>query len=150
MGDRLNMALRPTRPTSPDHVQSLKRDQIHLKTRTALTPHHSSLALHQPPPLDTTTQTGPNSAPSQGSDPPSTDAMLLSWAGSVGSARAVSSACAAGRLAPDKTRTVHLDEGFDFLGFTIRRQRKRGTTKHYVYTTPSNKTIQKVKDKGED
>jgi RNA-directed DNA polymerase len=50
-------------------------------------------------------------------------------------------------LAPDKTRTVHLDEGFDFLGFTIRRQRKRGTTKHYVYTTPSTKAIQKVKDK---
>jgi RNA-directed DNA polymerase len=51
------------------------------------------------------------------------------------------------RLAPDKTRTVHLNEGFDFLGFTIRRQRKRGTTKHYVYTTPSTKVIQKVKDK---
>jgi RNA-directed DNA polymerase len=51
------------------------------------------------------------------------------------------------RLAPEKTRTVHIDEGFDFLGFTIRRQRKRGTTKHYVYTTPSNKAIQKVKDK---
>jgi RNA-directed DNA polymerase len=51
------------------------------------------------------------------------------------------------RLAPEKTRTVHLDEGFDFLGFTIRRQRKRGTTKHYVYTTPSKKAIQKVKDK---
>jgi RNA-directed DNA polymerase len=51
------------------------------------------------------------------------------------------------RLAPDKTRTVHLDEGFDFLGFTIRRQRKRGTTKHYVYTTPSKTAIQKVKDK---
>jgi RNA-directed DNA polymerase len=50
-------------------------------------------------------------------------------------------------LAPDKTRTVHLDEGFDFLGFTIRRQRKRGTTKHYVYTTPSKKAIQKVKNK---
>lgn len=51
------------------------------------------------------------------------------------------------RLAPDKTRTVHLDEGFDFLGFTIRRLRKRGTNKHYVYTTPSKKAIQKVKDK---
>jgi RNA-directed DNA polymerase len=56
----------------------------------------------------------------------------------------VSSACAAGRLAPDKTGTVHLDEGFDFLGFTIRRQRKRGMTAHYVYPTPSNKAIQKV------
>jgi hypothetical protein len=38
------------------------------------------------------------------------------------------------RLAPEKTRTVHIDEGFDFLGHTIRRLRKRGTSKHYVYT----------------
>ena len=51
------------------------------------------------------------------------------------------------RLAPDKTRTVHIDEGFDFLGFHIRRMRKRGTQKYYVYTTPSRKAIQKVKDK---
>ena len=41
------------------------------------------------------------------------------------------------RLAPEKTRVVHIDEGFDFLGFHIRRMRKRGTNKHYVYTTPS-------------
>jgi hypothetical protein len=39
------------------------------------------------------------------------------------------------RLAPEKTRVVHIDEGFDFLGFHIRRMRKRGTNKHYVYTT---------------
>jgi RNA-directed DNA polymerase len=51
------------------------------------------------------------------------------------------------RLAPEKTRTVHIDEGFDFLGFQIRRMRKRGTNKHYVYTKPSKKSIQKVKDK---
>jgi RNA-directed DNA polymerase len=51
------------------------------------------------------------------------------------------------RLAPDKTRVVHIDEGFDFLSFTIRRQRKRGTQKHYVYTKPSRKAIQAVKDK---
>jgi RNA-directed DNA polymerase len=50
------------------------------------------------------------------------------------------------RLAPEKTRTVHIDEGFDFLGFHIRRMRKRGTQKYYVYTTPSKKAIQKVKD----
>jgi RNA-directed DNA polymerase len=50
------------------------------------------------------------------------------------------------RLAPEKTRTVHINEGFDFLGFHIRRMRKRGTNKHYVYTTPSKKAIQKVKD----
>jgi len=40
------------------------------------------------------------------------------------------------RLAPEKTRTVHIDEGFDFLGHTIRSLRKRGTSKHYVYTKP--------------
>ena len=33
------------------------------------------------------------------------------------------------RLSPDKTRVVHIDEGFDFLGFHIRRMRKRGTQK---------------------
>jgi hypothetical protein len=51
------------------------------------------------------------------------------------------------RLAEEKTRIVHIDEGFDFLGFTIRRMRKRGTSKHYVYTVPSKKAIQAVKDK---
>ena len=51
------------------------------------------------------------------------------------------------RLSPEKTRVVHIDEGFDFLGFHIRRMRKRGTDKQYVYTTPSRKAIQAVKDK---
>ena len=51
------------------------------------------------------------------------------------------------RLAPEKTRVVHIDEGFDFLGFNIRRMRKRGTQKHYVYTKPSRKAIQAIKDK---
>src|SRR5713101_8633360 len=51
------------------------------------------------------------------------------------------------RLSPEKTRVVHIDEGFDFLGFPVRRMRKRGTSKHYVYTTPSRKSIQSIKDK---
>ena len=51
------------------------------------------------------------------------------------------------RLAPEKSRTVSIDEGFDFLGHTIRRLRKRGTNKHYVYTKPSKKAIQAIKDK---
>src|SRR5207253_3512921 len=51
------------------------------------------------------------------------------------------------RLSPEKTRVVHIDEGFDFLGFNIRRMRKRGTSKQYVYTTPSRKSIQSIKDK---
>ena len=29
------------------------------------------------------------------------------------------------RLSPEKTRVVHIDEGFDFLGFHIRRMHKR-------------------------
>jgi RNA-directed DNA polymerase len=51
------------------------------------------------------------------------------------------------QLAPEKTRVVHIQEGFDFLGFTIRQMRKRGTSKHYVYTKPSQKAIQAAKDK---
>ncbi|MEV4167364.1 group II intron reverse transcriptase/maturase [Nonomuraea dietziae] len=54
------------------------------------------------------------------------------------------------RLSPDKTRVVHIDEGFDFLGFHIRRQRKRGTQKYYVYTKPSKRAIQAIKDKVKD
>ena len=41
---------------------------------------------------------------------------------------------------------VHIDEGFDFLGFTIRRMRKRGTAKEYVYTVPSRKSVQAIRD----
>jgi RNA-directed DNA polymerase len=51
------------------------------------------------------------------------------------------------QLAPDKTRVVHIDEGFDFLGFHIQRMRKRGTQKHYVYTISSKKAIRSIKDK---
>lgn len=51
------------------------------------------------------------------------------------------------RLSPTKTRVVHIDEGFDFLGFHIRRMRKRGTRKSYVYTVPSAKAIAAIKDK---
>ena len=51
------------------------------------------------------------------------------------------------RLAPEKTAVVHIDEGFDFLGHHIRRQRKRGTSKYCVYTKPSKKAIQSIKGK---
>ena len=50
-------------------------------------------------------------------------------------------------LAPDKTRVAHIDEGFDFLGFHIRRMHKRGTQKRYVYTIPSRKAIRSIMDK---
>jgi RNA-directed DNA polymerase len=41
------------------------------------------------------------------------------------------------RLSEAKTRIVHLDEGFDFLGFRIQRHRKRGSTRRHLYTYPS-------------
>ncbi|UUU24622.1 group II intron maturase-specific domain-containing protein [Streptomyces sp. DSM 40750] len=50
------------------------------------------------------------------------------------------------RLSAEKTRVVHIDDGFDFLGHHIRRQRKRGTNKRYVYTRPSKKAVQAIKD----
>ena len=49
------------------------------------------------------------------------------------------------RLSPAKTRVVHIDDGFDFLGFHIRRMRKRGSNKWFVYTTPSTKAIAAIK-----
>jgi RNA-directed DNA polymerase len=49
------------------------------------------------------------------------------------------------RLSDGKTRIVHLDEGFDFLGFRIQRQPKRGTSKHVVYTYPSKQALAAVK-----
>jgi RNA-directed DNA polymerase len=52
------------------------------------------------------------------------------------------------RLAPEKTQVVHIEhEGFTFLGFDIRRMRKRGSSKYHVYTTPSKKAIASIKGK---
>ena len=42
---------------------------------------------------------------------------------------------------------VHLDEGFDFLGFRIQRRRKRGTNQHHVYTYPSKTALAAIKAK---
>jgi RNA-directed DNA polymerase len=51
------------------------------------------------------------------------------------------------RLSETKTGVVHLDEGFDFLGFRIQRRRKRGTNKRVVYTYSSKKSLEAVKVK---
>jgi len=50
-------------------------------------------------------------------------------------------------LSEAKTRVVHIDEGFDFLGFRIRRAHKRGSPKRYVYTYPSRAAVMAVKAK---
>jgi RNA-directed DNA polymerase len=51
------------------------------------------------------------------------------------------------RLSEEKTKIVHIDEGFDFLGWHLQRQRKRGTEKRFVYTYPSAKALASVKAK---
>ena len=51
------------------------------------------------------------------------------------------------RLSERKTTIAHIDEGFVFLGFRIRRHKKRGTVKHHVYTYPSRAALMAVKVK---
>jgi RNA-directed DNA polymerase len=51
------------------------------------------------------------------------------------------------RLADEKTRTVHIDEGFDFLGFCIRRDRRRGSDLRFIYTYPSKRSVERMKRK---
>lgn len=49
------------------------------------------------------------------------------------------------RLSEAKTRIVHIDEGFDFLGFRIQRHQKPGTARQLVYTYPSKAALASVK-----
>ena len=51
------------------------------------------------------------------------------------------------RLSEEKTRIVHIDDGFDFLGFRIQRAPKRGSGKLTVYTYPSKDAVASVKAK---
>jgi RNA-directed DNA polymerase len=51
------------------------------------------------------------------------------------------------RLAEDKTHTVHIDDGFDFLGFRIQRHTQWGTDRRRVYTYPSAKAVKTVQAK---
>jgi len=48
------------------------------------------------------------------------------------------------RLSEEKTTIVHIDEGFDFLGFRIQRQVKRGSSKRFVYTWPAKKALASI------
>jgi RNA-directed DNA polymerase len=51
------------------------------------------------------------------------------------------------RLAPEKTRVVHIDEGFDFLGFRIRRHQQRGSDRRLIYTFPSKRSMTRIRRK---
>ena len=48
---------------------------------------------------------------------------------------------------PELRRGASEASASDFLGYHIRRMHKRGTSKYYVYTKPSRKAIQAIKDK---
>ncbi len=48
------------------------------------------------------------------------------------------------RLSEEKTLITHIEEGLDFLGWRIQRHRKRGTSRHYVYTYPAKKSLRSV------
>jgi RNA-directed DNA polymerase len=48
-------------------------------------------------------------------------------------------------LAPEKTRTCHIDEGFDFLGFHIQRHTQRGSGRQLVYSYPSKKSLKTIR-----
>lgn len=48
------------------------------------------------------------------------------------------------RLNEDKTSVCHIDEGFEFLGFRIQRQVKKGSNKAFVYTWPSRKSLSSI------
>jgi RNA-directed DNA polymerase len=51
------------------------------------------------------------------------------------------------RLSAEKTRVVHMNEGFDFLGFRIQRRRKRGSSKWHVYTFIGDRPVRSLKEK---
>lgn len=51
------------------------------------------------------------------------------------------------RLSEHKTLTAHIDEGFEFLGFRIQRQRQQGSDRRYVYTWPAKKSLTSIRAK---
>jgi RNA-directed DNA polymerase len=51
------------------------------------------------------------------------------------------------RLSAEKTRVVHMSDGFDFLGFHIQWRRKRGSSKWHVYTFIGDRPVRSLKSK---
>ncbi len=51
------------------------------------------------------------------------------------------------RLSDAKTKICHIDEGFDFLGFRVVRQHKRGSGRSCVYTYPAKRSLAELKAK---
>jgi RNA-directed DNA polymerase len=51
------------------------------------------------------------------------------------------------RLAVEKTQIVHIDQGFDFLGFRVQRHQQWGSRRKRVYSYPSKKSLATVRRK---
>ena len=51
------------------------------------------------------------------------------------------------RLSEAKTGVTHIDKGFDFLGFRIKRDRQQGSDRHFIYTYPAKKALASIKRK---
>ena len=51
------------------------------------------------------------------------------------------------RLSDAKTKIANIDEGFDFLGFRVVRQHKRGSGGSCVYTYPAKRSLAEIKAK---
>ena len=47
-------------------------------------------------------------------------------------------------LSPEKTHITHVDDGFDLLGFRIKRRPWRAAGKHVAYTFPSKRALREV------
>src|ERR1700737_1933861 len=54
------------------------------------------------------------------------------------------------RLSEKKTKIVHIDQGFDFLGMHIQRHKQRGSNRRFVYTYPSRAALAAVRAKVRD
>ena len=50
------------------------------------------------------------------------------------------------KLNEEKTRRVHAQQGFNFLGFSVRWQRSRKTGRWYAHVQPSTKSQQRLRD----
>ena len=52
------------------------------------------------------------------------------------------------RLSEEKTRIVHLTDGFDFLGFTVRRYKDaRARTSYKLFITPSKESVMRLRER---
>ena len=50
-------------------------------------------------------------------------------------------------LSTEKTQITHIDQGFTFLGYTLRRERNRSTQKQNVFALPSQANLRKYRAK---